>query len=72
MKSVLWLIITALYVAAVGLASLIPQMGDCFPATNHVCSTDVDRNHRSLMIWIIGILIYFLLARFLLRRKNPR
>ena len=70
MKYVLHVIASALYFALVGCVSLAPMVGDCFASPHHVCPTDADRNHTFFIIWVAGLLIYFPLGWFLLRREN--
>lgn len=71
MRYVLGAIASILYFALVGCVSLAPMMGDCFPTPGHLCPTDGDRSHSFLMIWAIGLLIYFGLGWWLLRQRRP-
>ena len=70
MKYVLRIISSLLYFALVGCVSFVTMMGDCFPTPEHVCPIDAQRNHSFFVIWLIGLLLYFLLGWFLLRREN--
>jgi hypothetical protein len=72
MRYVLAAIASVLYFALVGFVSLIPMMGDCFPTSQHVCPSDAHRYHSFLVIWAIGLLIYFVLGWFLLRGVTRR
>lgn len=70
MKYVLRFIASALYFVLVGCVSLAPMLGDCFPTPQRACPTDATRDHQFLMIWAVGLLIYFPLGWFLLRREK--
>lgn len=72
MKYMLRIIASALYLALVGCVSVAPTMGDCSPSPQHVCPTDAERHHAFLMIWAVGLLIYFPLGWLLIRRENRR
>ena len=66
MKYVLRVIASVLYFLLVGCISVGSQLGDCFSIGQHVCPTDADRNHTSLVIMIVGLAIYFPLGWLLL------
>ena len=70
MKYVLRVIASALYFALAGCVSLAPILGDCFPTPQHACPTEATRDHQFLMIWAVGLVIYFPLGWFLLRREK--
>jgi hypothetical protein len=72
MKWMLRVVASVLYFILVGCVSLSQVMGDCFPIDHHVCPTDAERDHRMLIIWVVGLLIYFPLGWFLLRREKGR
>lgn len=72
MKYVLRVIASALYFALVGCVSLSQVLGDCFASAQHTCPTDAQGNARILIIWIAGLLVYFGLGWFLLRRERGR
>ena len=72
MKYVLSVIASVLYFALVGCIAIGSQLGDCIPIDQHTCPTDAQRNHVSLIILLIGLVIYFALGWALLRRENRR
>jgi hypothetical protein len=63
---------SVLYFVLVGCVSLSQVMGDCFPIDHHVCPTDAERDHRILIIRVVGLSIYLALRWFLLRREKGR
>jgi hypothetical protein len=69
-KYVLGVIASILYFALVGCVSLAPMMGDCFPTAGRTCPTDAQRDHTFLMIWMIGLVIYFGLGWWLVRHTR--
>ena len=72
MKYVLRIVASVLYFVLVGCVAVGSQLGDCIPIGQHVCPTDAQRNHTSLVILIVGLLVYFPLGWFLVRRENRR
>lgn len=72
MKYVLRVIASVLYFVLVGCVAIGSQLGDCIPIGQQVCPTDADRNHWSIIVMVIGLVIYFPLGWLLLRREHRR
>jgi hypothetical protein len=70
MKYVLRVVASVLYFVLVGCVALGSQVGDCVPIGEHVCPTDADRNHWSVLVLVVGFALYLPLGWLVLRHER--